>query len=161
MSQKEAQEKKIGDHTFTVFKLPPLDAQDVLIDIGQTLAPALGRAVNTVGSLGDSESLLDIDVDDPKVSAGLTALMQGITKEKMRSLVNTMAEVSQCDGKRLTQVMPEVFRGDLPLMYQWLWFALVVNFGNFTDWLAGAIKGVSGLTKVAQSQTISGDTGQP
>ena len=162
MSQLEAQEKAIGGHTFKVFKLPPLDAQDVLIDIGQALAPAFGKAANALGATGDSDAgLLDLDVEDPRISSAVASLAQNISKAKMRELVNTMASVSWCDGKKLPVVFEAVFRGDLPLMYQWLWFALTVNFGNFTDWLGGAIKNVSGLTKAAQSLTISGDTGQP
>lgn len=161
MSQLEAQEKAIRGHTFKVFKLPPLDAQDVLIDIGQAFAPALGKGMSAVGSLGSADSPLDLDVDDPRISTALATLAQNISKAKMRELINTMAGVSWCDGKKLPAVMDAVFRGDLPLMYQWLWFALTVNFGNFTEWLGGAIKNVSNLTKAAQSQTISGDTGQP
>ena len=160
MSQLESQTKKIGKHQFEVFKLDPLDAQDVLIDIGQVLAPALGKAANAVEAIGGVE-MLDLDVDDPRISSGIAALAQGITKAKMRELIDTMASVTLCDGKKLPSVMAAVFRGDLPLMYQWLWFALVVNFGNFTDWLGGAIKGGTGLVKAAQSRNTSGDTGQP
>jgi hypothetical protein len=87
-------------------------------------------------------------------------LMQGITKEKMRELVSTMASVTHCDGAPLPDTMEIVFRGNLPLMYQWLWFALEVNFRNFTSWLGVAIKGVSALRAGAQSLNTSGDTGQ-
>lgn len=161
MSQLESQTKKIGKHRFEVFKLDPLDAQDVLIDIGQVLAPALGKAVGAVGTLNGGDSLLDMEVDDPRVSTAVAALAQGVTKAKMRELIDTLAAVSLCDGKKLPAVMAVVFRGDLPLMYQWLWFALVVNFGNFTDWLGSAIGGVTQLKKAAQSLNTSGDTGQP
>jgi len=160
MSQLEAQEKAIGGHTFRVFKLPPLDAQDVMIDIAQALAPALGAGIGAAGALGTAASPLDLDVDDPRISSAVATLAQNISKAKMRELVNTMAGVSWCDGKKLPVVFEAVFRGDLPLLYQWLWFAMQVNFGNFTDWLGGAISGLAGLTKAGQSQSISGDIGQ-
>lgn len=159
MSQLDQQEKTIGGHKFTVFKLDPMTAQDVLIDIGQVLAPALGKAANAVGAIGE-DSLLDLDVDDPRISTGIAALAQGVTKQRMRELVNTMAQVSLCDGKKLPTVLDVVFRGDLPLMYQWLWFSLVVNYGNFTGWLGSAIGGVSAVKKAAQSLSTLGDTGQ-
>ena len=138
MSQKDAQEKTIGGHHFKVFKLPPLDAQDVLIDIGHALAPALGKAATAFDSL-KGQSVQDLEVDDPRVSTAIATLVTGITKDKMRSLVATMAGVTHCDGTPLPRTMENVFRGDLPLLYQWLWFSLVVNFGNFTEWVGSAI----------------------
>ncbi len=159
MSQLESQTKSIGKHRFEVFKLPPLVAQDVLIDIGQVLAPALGKAVTAMDSVPDGNPL-DLDIDDPRIGSGIAALGQSISKAKMRELVNTMADVTHCDGKPLLHVMEAVFRGDLPLMYQWLWFALQVNFGNFTGWLASAIGGLSVTKKGAQSQNTSSDIGQ-
>lgn len=151
MSQLDSQEKEIRGHTFVVFKLPPLTAQDVLIDIGQVLAPALGQAANAFGGEG-VDNVLDLDVDDPRIAAGIAALAKGVTKQRMRELIKTMAEVTHCDGKPLLKTMEMTFRGDLPLMYQWLWFALQVQFGNFTSWLGAAIKGVSVTVKGAQSQ---------
>jgi hypothetical protein len=78
----------------------------------------------------------------------------------MRELIRVMSGVTHCDGKPLPKVFEVVFRGDLPLMYQWLWFALAANFGNFFGWAAGATKGVSKLKEAVQSQSTSGDTGQ-
>lgn len=151
MSQLDSETKEIGGHQFTVFKLPPLTAQDVLIDIGQVVAPALGKAASVLGS-ESGENPLDMDVDDPRIATGLAALSQSITKKRMRDLVETMAEVTVCDGTPLPKTMEMTFRGDLPLMYQWLWFALQVQFGNFTGWLGSAIKGVSVTVAGARSQ---------
>lgn len=161
MSQLDVQTRMISGHKFEVFKLGPFEAQDVLIDIGQVLAPALGKAAKAFDAVKTDESLLDLDVDDPRVSTGIAALVQGITKDRMRQLIHTMAGVSRCDGKPLANVLEAVFRGDLPLMYQWLWFALQCNFGNFTSWAADAMKGVSKLATAARYQNTSGDTGQP
>jgi hypothetical protein len=159
MSQKDSQKRTIGGHRFEVFKLPPFDAQDVLIDIGQVLAPALGKAVSVFGST-KADSVLDIDIEDPRISTAIGSLAQSITKDKMRQLVTTMASVTHCDGTPLPDVMEIVFRGDLPLLYKWLWFSLVANFGNFTDWLGGAIKGASGLKEAAQSLNTSKTSGR-
>lgn len=159
MSQLKSETKTIGSNKFEVFMLSPLDAQDVLIDIGHILAPAIGKAAQAIGK-ADVTSPLDLDIDDPRISAGVAALLQGITKAKMRELIATMAGVSRCDGVPLDQTMEIVFRGNLALMYQWLWFALEVNFKNFTNWLGAGIKGVSGLAVVARSRGTSGDTGQ-
>lgn len=152
MSQLDSQTKTIGGHRFEVFKLPPFDAQDVLIDLSQILAPAIGKAASAFDAASSVQSPLDLDVDDPRIASGITALVQNITKPKMRELINTMAGVTHCDGTPLQKTMEITFRGDLPLMYQWLWFALEVNFGNFTGWLGDAIKGVTGMVRASQSQ---------
>lgn len=159
MSQLESQKRTIGVHEFEVFKLPPLTANDTLIDLGQILAPAITKAA-AVGGQGP-DSPLDLDIDDPRIASGISALAAGITKEKMRELIRTMADVSHCDGKPLPKVMDAVFRGDLPLMYRWLWFSLEVNFGNFTAWLENATGGFFATKKAARSQSTSSDTGQP
>lgn len=159
MTQLDSEIRTIGAHKFTVFKLPPFDAQDVLIDIGQVIAPAIGKAAKVFGNT-KAESVFDMDVEDPSIASGVAELMRGITKPKMRELINTMAGVSHCDGVPLRDCMEIVFRGNLPLMYQWLWFALEVNFKNFTVWLGTATKGVLGLKAAVQSQTTSQGTGQ-
>jgi hypothetical protein len=130
-----------------------------LIDIGQTLAPALGKAATAAAS-DAGDSLFDLDVDDPRISSGIAALAGSISKEKMRMLINTMAKVSRCDGTPLQKTMEITFRGDLPLMYKWLWFALEVNFKNFSDWLSDAISGVSKPIKAARSRRTSKGSGQ-
>lgn len=159
MTQLSSETKQIGKHKFTVFMLPPFEAQDILIDLGQILGPALAKAA-AAAKATQGNSLLEMDIDNPHISSGVSALLQGITKDKMRELVNTMAGVSHCDGTPLPDVMEMVFRGNLPLMYQWLWFALEVNFRNFTTWLGVAFRSVSNLRAVAQSLNTSGDTGQ-
>ena len=158
MTQKDSQTRNIGAYKFEVFKRPPFDAQDVLIDIGHILAPALGKAATAIGSMS-VESALDMDVDDPRISTGIAALMQGVTKEKMRELIKTMATATPSTGQPLTRTMDAALRGALPLRYQWLWFAMEATCKTFTDWLGSAITGVTGLVKAAQSRTTSKNTG--
>jgi len=160
MTQLQSQTKTIGDHRFEVFKLPPFEAQDVLIDIGQIIAPALGKAAKAFTGDQQVDSLLDIDVENPHLATGIAELVRNITKPKMRELVHTMASVTHCDGTPLPKVMEITFRGDLPLMYQWLWFALEVNFGNFFPWLGTAIKDVSNQAVAARYQSTSNDAGR-
>lgn len=159
MSQKDAQEKDISGHHFKVFKLPPLDAQDLLVDISHALAPALGKAVSAYDTL-KGENPLDLDVEDPRVAQAIASLVTGISKAKLRELVATLAKVTHCDGKPLGPQLDEVFRGDLPLMYQWLWFALTTNYSRFTEWVGSAFAGVKKIAGAGPSQSISGEAGQ-
>lgn len=164
MTQLETESTTIDGHKFTVHKLDPFVAQDILIDLGQLIAPALGKAVSGAASVlghAKGQSMLDLDTEDPKLADGIAALALGLDKAKMRQLVQIMAEVTiHNDGQRLSQVMAVIFRGDLPLMYRWLGFALKVNFSNFYVWAASAIKRAIAMALAAQSRDTSKDTGQ-
>ena len=158
MSQKDAQEKTIAGHHFKVFKLPPLEAQDLLIDISHALAPALGKAVSAYDKL-QGRDVMDLDVEDPRVSTAIATLVTGISKAKMRELVATLAKVTHADGKPLAPQLDELFRGDLELMYQWLWHALVTNFGSFTGWVGSALSVAKRTAGADPSPTTSGEPG--
>lgn len=160
MSQLDSQSITIDGHKFEVFKLAPLDAQDTLIDIVQALAPAAGQIAN-VAEAGGTSALLDADLGSVNAGQAIVKLSQGLTKVSMRALVKTMAEVTICDGKRLPDTMEIVFRGDLPLMYRWLWFALQVQFGNFLGPVRDAIASATRAGEQRrQSQNTSGENGQ-
>lgn len=159
MSQLDSQSDTIGDHTFEVFKLPPLDAQDILIEILHALAPAAGKVVNVLED-GGLQNLMEAKIESLEAGEAIVRLSQGITKERMRELVKVMATVTRCDGKKLNATMEVVFRGDLPLMYQWLWFALKVQFGNFLEPVRNVITRAlrAGAVK-SKSQPISDENG--
>lgn len=158
MSQLESKTKVIGDYKFEVYKLSPLDANGILIDIAKTIGPALGSTIGTVVEAGGVDELLDSDMGSKDVSAVIGSLLANLSKERMNSMIETLAKSTHCNGKKLSETMDIVFRGDLPLMYQWLGFALKVNFENFTGWLGVALKGV--VPALSKSQTTSKGTGQ-
>jgi hypothetical protein len=166
MSQSESKTKTIDGHTFEVFKLDPFDAQDILVDIGQAIGPALGSAVGAAEGIkaGGGESLLDIDIDNPEIGKAISTLLGGLDKAKLRELMTKMAEVTVYIGKegsgKLPTVFKPLFRGNLPLMYKWFWFALEANFENFTAWLRTAISGVAGIVRAGQSPNTSKGIGQ-
>lgn len=160
MSQQDSQTKTIDGHTFTVHMLDPFDAQDMLVDISQALGPALGGLAGAASSVLGSkkvDSLLDIELGDPKLASSLGSLFAGLEKRKLRELMQTMAEVTIYEGKeksgRLQDVAKVVFAGNLPLMYKWFWFALQVNFENFFDWGQNAIKGALAKGEASPSQS--------
>lgn len=138
MSQHKPQTKTIAGREYSVCKLDPLTAQDVLIDIIQALAPAAPEVAKIAKSMadGDVEGGEDVSFEDASV---IGTLAQGLSKAKMRELIATMRRVSQCDGKPLDSVFEAVFLGDLPSMYRWLWFCLAVQFGNFSELARSAL----------------------
>jgi len=135
MSQKDSQKTSIGGHAYEVFKLPPLDAQDVLIDIIQAVAPAAPEVAAIATAPGASGEEL-VSGQDLSI---ITKLASGLDKVKMRELIAIMAGVTHCDGAPFGNTYMEVFRGDLPSMYKWLWFCLQVQFGNFSALVQSAL----------------------
>lgn len=153
MAQTDAQTAKIGEYTFKVYKLNPYDAQDVLVDITKAIGPGLGAVI------AGGSKVLDADVSSPEASAMVGSLVSGLSKESLRSVTEKMAGVTHCDGIPLNRVFEAVFRGDMPLMCEWLWFALKANFGNFTEWLGSALGGLK-QKAAAQSPSTSKGPGQ-
>ena len=100
MSQLDSETTTIDGHTFAVFKLPPLDAQDTLLDIIHALAPAAGDIAGVYES-GATEDLLDADLSSPQIGSAISNLAQGLTKERMWELVGTLMGVTHCDGTPL------------------------------------------------------------
>lgn len=154
MSQLDSESTTIGDHKFEIFKLSPLEAQDTLIDIVQALAPAAGEIAGAIE--GGVNNLLDSDLASPRVGAAVSKLVAGLTKDRMRALVATMRGVTHCDGQPLERSFEVVFRGDLPLMYRWLWFAIKVQFGNFSGLVQNALSQAARVgEQAAKSPSIS------
>lgn len=160
MSQLQSQTKAIAGRQFEVFKLPPLDANDVLIEIVEVVGPALGKLADA-STKAKKTSILDLELDEIEVGDAIEFIARSLTKERLRSLIGTMSTVTHCDGKRLTEVFDIVFRGDLAAMYQWLFFAIEVNFGNFFDFLRSAIgRGREVVSQASQSPSTLDDIGR-
>ena len=138
MAQTDAQTKEINDHTYTVMMLDPFVANDVLIELGHVIGPSIGGIVGA-HSGGGLENVLDAEPDAAMIQAAIGGLFLRIDKANMRWLLDTLMAVSEVDGKPLKKQAPLHFRGKIGEMYQWLWFALTVQYADFTEWLAPVI----------------------
>lgn len=160
MSQATPHEKAIEGKLFTVFKLPPLKSQAVLLSVLKMVAPAMGAAAKGVKDIDADVALTEIDFDPGVVAGGLGALLASLDPVALETLCNTMAEASLVDGKKLSVHFDLTFQDDLTIMYRWLWYAMGVQWGNFFDWLPGGREGVLGrLATVADSLSTSGNAG--
>ncbi len=146
MTQKQPHTTTISGRTFTVYKLPPMDAQDILIELLQALSPAAPEIAKIAMDQDKRDD--DEQIVSPEDVSVITKIAAGLSQDMMRRLVGTMATVTEYGGTRLAApadaLLPsapynEVFRGDLPLMYQWLWFCLKVQFGNFSVLAQGVL----------------------
>ena len=146
MTQIDTHERQIDGRTFVVHKLPPLDAQDILIDIIGAVGPAIGHVaagVKVPSGPNDAKgsSLVDREIDPGALAGGIQSLVGALDKDTMRLMVNTFAKVSMVDGMPLAEQIPILFREDFALMYKWLWFALGVQFGGFFKMLPSVSAG--------------------
>jgi len=147
MSQMDGVTKTIGGETFKVMMLGPLEANDLLVDIGKTLGPALGALLAPLLGAKDTTAafrqLLDGIQDGDGGLAGLsggieravTGLIDRIEKDQLREIISIMEGVTTVkkgsEWPALGAVSTILFRGKLKLMYQWLGFAIKVQFQDF------------------------------
>ena len=164
MSQEDAQAKEIDGFTYDVSPLDPLVANDIWLDLVHVAGPTIGGLVGAF-SKGGIDSALDNDPDPETLSNAIGGLFQRIEKQKMREIMNTLASVTVVrlgNGKapQLNQILKTHFRGKLGLMYEWLWFALSVQYSDFFARLKPAI--AAGMNLVAAAGRSSRtDTSEP
>jgi hypothetical protein len=169
MSQLDAETKEIDGHTYKVMMLDPLVATDLLADIGQILAPTLGaiggvlakEKGDTLNKMFDGFEADDDTNIDAAIEKAVVGFFQRFDKAKQRELIQTLAKVTVVvmpDGKepRLQDTFQIHFRGRLKALYQWLAFALKVQFQDF---FSGTDIGISRVVqKVAQATSSSPTT---
>jgi len=158
MAQIDSQSTEIGGVTYTVYPIDPMVANDILIEIGHVIGPS-------IGALAAAESD-DDDADPDLVNQAIGGLFQRITKPTMRSIIDTLAKATEVrtdatteKAPRLSSILAVHFRGQLGAMYQWLWFALKVQFGDFFALAVPAIDRARGLAGAASSSPGTSPTG--
>ncbi len=159
MTQIKTHEEEIEGHKFVVFKLPPLEAQDLLLDILAAVGPAVGELAGGLDGSSDVP-ITERELDPAALSKGIGSLVRALDKQTMRAMVNTLARVSTVDGLPVEKQLPVIFREDLSLMYRWLWFALKVQYERFFDLLPSGASGALGkLVRAANSPSTSPEDG--
>jgi hypothetical protein len=142
MSQQDGKTKKIGEHNYTVHMIDPLDAVDITVELSNAVAPSVESLASVVKKTG-IDKILDEKVENSAaIGAAIGAFLKQLERSKVRELISILAPVTVVEGKgKLDQIFSEHFRGKPGAIYQWLGFAMQVNFADFFDWLRGAIAG--------------------
>lgn len=138
MSQMDCQETVIDGVTYSVYMLPPKAAMDMLVDIGKVVGPSLGTILDAASEKGGITHLLDMSVNSEFFSKAAGQLFERMDKAVLRSTIDQLVQVSMADGVKLDSIFEIHFRGKLGSMFQWLTFALKVQFGNFLSALGDA-----------------------
>jgi len=132
----------IGGNRYIVSMLDPLTAADLLADIGYMVAPvagSIGGAFATkpisLKSLFNGEAS-DIEGLDKMFETAVIGFFNRFTKAKQREIIAILASVTRVvlsDGKepQLSNILTAHFRGKIKSMYQWIAFAMKVQFSDF------------------------------
>lgn len=136
--QSDTSSETIDGKKFVVFKLPIRTSQRILMTLAQGVGPAFGMAL---GGLEIKAKALDAKIDGMAVGQGLQHLLTTIDADTLWDIQQELAKVTHCDGTPLDQVFEAIFGQDLTLLYRWLWFALRVQYGNFTRLVSPEARG--------------------
>jgi len=133
---RQVQEREIGDYRFMVEPLNPFDAQDLVVDVLKTLAPAVGTVVE--GGDNSLEGLLGADTSDLNLGKVVKDVIAGLDKHDLRAITKKlMACTKVSDGQKVASLndatMDRCFRGELLQQMQWLIFALEVQLRPLWD----------------------------
>lgn len=125
-----------GEHTFEVTQLPYSRGHRVLLRLFKALGPGLAEALSKFPALQGRElGTLDVTEIAQVFAAGAERLANDLSDEDFDFVTDELAEFSFLKkGERKLPLKNErefLFAGDYLLMFQWLGFALRVNFFGF------------------------------
>lgn len=135
-------EKKIGSASFRVMMLDPESAEDCIFDILKMLGPTLAGLVQKLQGTGVKglQALLEKKTESSEFGELATSVLrdfsQGFDKATYHEVSRRLMSVTHVSVKGgphtpLKDVAAELFRGNLQQKWQWLGFALEVNFAGF------------------------------
>lgn len=128
--------------------LDPFVAADMTNDLARVLSPLFGTALGAK----DLASLMQTEADSSQIASvqgGLALFFKEFTKEKQREIMTQLSEVTTVKIGEATPYLSSVFnvhfKGRLKAMYEWLVFALKVQFADLFGGLGAVIsqKGIA------------------
>lgn len=133
MSQRTSASTRIGEHNYQMIMLPPMQSNDLLMDVLGLVGPALGKALDSlVGEkgLGDIKNIMDLDLGSEFFSGAIGDLTKDSTLNKriFHAVKDAFVTVTHVDGKPLESIFNETFYGNLGEMYQWAFWGMKVQW---------------------------------
>ena len=148
------QERKIGDHHYSVTQFTATTALEHLADLAKLAGPAM------IMMGDDSEATLAEDAKEKageKISAAVGALMAGLNKQTHVKLIKDLLQSTRVDSNPL--VFDTHFMGKIGHLFKVLMFVLEVNFSDFLEEI-GVLLAAQKVAKVSDlSTTESQNTG--
>lgn len=140
---REEKTKQIGSHSYLVRQLPATQAQRLFVRLSKLVGPALAEVTNG-GAAG--------------LKGAAMQLFSQLNEQDVEDITKQMAKMSEVDGRQLSACFDVHFTGLHSELWQWLMFALEVQFQDFFDVVIGALSaGQAGQAKDGlPSQSIFG-----
>ena len=142
MGQADSKSKTIDGVEYHVHMLDPFTAADMANDVARIMTPLLGGAMG----LKDLQGLMDKEADPQQLAVlqtGLGAFFKEFTKEQQREIMSQLSKVTMVKRDGALMPLEEVFlihfTGKIGAMYQWLAFALKVQFEDLFKGLGTVI----------------------
>lgn len=146
----------INGHQYEVTQLPYSQGKSLLVRLFKVLGPTFARLVAGAPSIND-KNLADLQVSEvvPALASAADQLAQDLSEEDLDATVGALGEFSYVlEGKTRHQLKADFlefhFAGNYTELFQWLAFALRVNYLGF---LKG--RGLGDMLARAQAVTPS------
>lgn len=138
-------ERTIGNATFKAAKLPPRDAQRLLLRMGKIVGPGLTRLVTALKKEDEAER----DAVAVEVIAEMIAKADVDEADDLLVYLCTKAMIKEDNLPYVDVVFDHHFQNDLMQAWQVAYFVLEVNFRDFFGAAAksGLAKGVLSSTR--------------
>ena len=134
----EHEKATINSTGYKVTKLPYKASKRVLLRLYKALGPALGQGLaDALAGPSGLRSVLGAEIG-PALGAAVRTLAETLAEEDFDFIVEALAEYTEISKSTdkwvpLKNEMEFHFSGNMPELFQWLAFALRVNFGGFFD----------------------------
>lgn len=131
MREIKAKEKTIGAYKYRVTPMGVGKGKALLVRLIRLMGPSIAEAVRAVAADGGSVSKMSIGVLAPSIGD----VCERLNDDDLAFAVGTLAEETELsEGGGFAKLAPLVeyhFRGAYDELFQWLAFALEVNYGSF------------------------------
>jgi len=158
----KSESKVINGTTYEVTQLPYSLGHKLLLRLYKVLGPTIGKALSNSPELEDKDlGELNVREIGPAFSTAVEQLAADLGEDDFDYVVDTLAEYSFLIGdkgakRQLKNEMEFRFAGNYLELFQWLAFALRVNFLGFSngqDLLSGVLARIRTQKQVSQSQS--------
>jgi hypothetical protein len=145
--QSDSETTTLDGVTFEMRYLDPQTSAELLTELAKIIAPPIAKLIEAQQPQQGTEPQ---PAPDAGLGAASTLFFQSLEPTMLRTLANTLAEVTLVDDAPLSRVLPQVFRGRIDLYFKWLWWGCKVQWGKCFGALAGAVENLPAMAAVSQ-----------
>ncbi len=135
--------KTIDGLEYSFHQMPPKQSMRLLVRIFKVLGAPAGAAVS--GTAGDTESILDKDLDLSRV---MGALCDRLDEDVVESIIDDLLSQAICKGHgEVSRQFDVLFGGRLPHLFKVVAAALKAEYSDFFDAWSGVAGGLAAKLK--------------